>query len=235
MAVDLGVDEGGDGDTLLVSVQIGITEQARRMRRSWKKRLAESNNVEYFHSKDLWNFTNGPFFKAGLNRQERTSLLNDLADCIHEHLATAFTVKVSQKVYNDNTTQVLRSQHGSAYRCCIIQLVSCAYMSLKKMRIRPEVNILIEAGHRNSAGAVLYLNKWRESPPLRGMEDLKFLSVGLGSKKDHPILQAADMLAYCKQQHLIRRDRTIYDALHRKGSRYQPQTLTLGAEHFKEL
>lgn len=50
MAFDLGYDEGGAGDTLLVSVQIALTEQARKLKRQWKAALGD---VEFFHSKDL--------------------------------------------------------------------------------------------------------------------------------------------------------------------------------------
>jgi hypothetical protein len=34
MAVDLGYDESGDGDALIVSMQIGLTEKVRRMNKA---------------------------------------------------------------------------------------------------------------------------------------------------------------------------------------------------------
>jgi hypothetical protein len=63
VAVDLGYDESGAGDILLVSVQVGITEQAKKLKRHWKSRLG---NLEFFHSKDFGNYSHGVFAKAGL-------------------------------------------------------------------------------------------------------------------------------------------------------------------------
>jgi hypothetical protein len=231
MALQLGYDEGGSGDELLVSVQLGITEQAKRFERHWKKRLGR---VEYFHSKDLWNFTKGPFTKAGLSRPERSQLLEDLSDYIHELLCVGITARISQKLYNENTTQDFRSQVGAAYGFTVSSLLLCAYLWMQKINMRSEVNIIIEDGHKNAGGAVLLLNRWKEAPYLENLEGLKILSVGLGSKIDHPILQAADMLAYCKHQHLINGDRAIYDALHRKGSPYHPEAVTLEMDMIRE-
>lgn len=231
MAFDLGYDEGGSGDDLLVSVQIGITQQARRFRRHWRKRLGA---VEYFHSKDLWNFTQGPFTRAGLNRPARELMLSDLSGYIHAHLSLGITAKISQSLYDDNTTQVFRSRIGAAYGFTVSALLVCAYLWMQRMHICPEVNIVIERGHRNASGALLLLDRWRQMPFLQNLEGLKILSVGLGDKSDHPILQAADMLAYSKYQHIIKGDRAIYDALHKRGSRYHPETLTLDLDLIKE-
>jgi hypothetical protein len=87
MAIDLGYDEGGSGDDLLVSVQVGITQQARKLKRRWKARLPEG--LLYFHSKDFGNFSGGVFTKAGLDEAARTVLLKDLASVIHSHMIFA--------------------------------------------------------------------------------------------------------------------------------------------------
>lgn len=53
------------------------------------------------------------------------------------------------------------------------------------------------------------------------------MTVGLGSKKDHPILQTADMLAYSEWQKLTHGDREIWEALHVEGCEYLPGYLDL--------
>ena len=58
MAIDLGYDESFGGDTLIVSAQVGITEQVRGMNRQWKLLLG---SLKYFHSKELNNYTSLKF------------------------------------------------------------------------------------------------------------------------------------------------------------------------------
>ena len=85
MAFDLGYDESGSGDILIVSVQVAITEQARKLKRQWKSRLGLAN-LKHFHAKDFGNYTGGVFTKAGLNQAARHELVNDLAKLIHRHV-----------------------------------------------------------------------------------------------------------------------------------------------------
>jgi hypothetical protein len=56
MAIDLGYDESGSGDTLLVSVQLGVTEQAKKLKRKWRAKLRAAD-VEYFHANEFDNFS----------------------------------------------------------------------------------------------------------------------------------------------------------------------------------
>lgn len=232
MAFDLGYDEGGSGDTLLVSVQVGIVEQARRFKRHWKKRLGD---LAYFHSKDFRNFSGGVFTKAGLDRQEREDLLADLARLVHQHLTVGITTKISQSLYNENTSPDFRSQYGSAYSFCVNMLILAVYVHLGRSNLRSDINILVEDGHRNSAQAVLLLNKWKTAPPVKHLPNLRILTAGLGSKVDHPILQSADMLAYSKYQHVKNGDRVIYDALHAKGTRYERHAFEFNLDLIKEI
>ena len=64
---------------------------------------------------------------------------------------------------------------------------------------------------------------------------VKILSAGLGRKKDHPILQAADMVAYSDWQGLSNGDPTIWDALHRPGIRYKTYRLHADENFIKEF
>ena len=228
MALSIGYDEGGSGDILLVSVQVGITEQAKKLKQKWKQRL---NGVPYFHSIDLWNFQSGVFTDSGLGRAERSALLSNLADLIHDRLIIGLTAKISTKEYLAHTTNHFRSQHGTAYTYCVTTLILMTYLLMKQRGIRTEFNILIENGHRNAMQAVQILDRYKVPQPVP-VPDFKILSVGLGSKVDHPILQAADMLAYCKHQQHTHGDTEIYKALHRIGSPYSTETISLDRRAF---
>ncbi len=154
MAVDLGMDEGGDNaDKLLVSVQVGITEPAKRLKRQWKARLREANDLEYFHSKDFGNRTGGIFSKAGIYGDDRRLLLKDLAGLVHTHLLFGATTRIKVSEYNKLTTQDFRSQIGTAYSFGIDMCLCLAYLVVTEMGIKPEFNILVERGHRNSEQA----------------------------------------------------------------------------------
>ena len=60
MAVDMGFDESGSHDILLVSVQVGVVQRAKKLKTAWKTILRE-NCVPYFHSVDYDNFDKGVF------------------------------------------------------------------------------------------------------------------------------------------------------------------------------
>jgi hypothetical protein len=221
MAIDLGYDESGSGDTLLVSMQLAITEQAKKLKRQWKKRLKESG-VDYFHSVEFDNMSHGVF--AGLTRIERGELLHDLSRLIHQHVTIGITAKITKSVYDQKTTQVFRSRWGTAYTFTIQMLVSCAYIYAKRFSLRPDFNILIEDGHRHAGQAIQSLHHTKKAGLTYAIPS-RVLNVGLGSKVDHPILQAADMLAYSVWQMRSDGDLTIYDAMHPEVSLYRPESI----------
>jgi hypothetical protein len=207
MAIDLGYDESGSEDTLLVSMQLGVTEQAKRLKRKWKARLRDAG-VEFFHAKEFGNFSHGVF--SGMGRNERRELLRDLSKVICQHLSIGITAKITKSIYEQKTTQAFRSRWGTAYTFAIQMLVTSAYIYADHSHLHPEFNILIEDGHRHAAQAVESLNATKMAG-LASEIPSKILSIGLGSKLDHPILQAADMLAYSVWQKITDRDLTIYD------------------------
>jgi hypothetical protein len=222
MAVDLGFDEGGSGDTLLVSVQVGVTEQARKFKKQWTRRLGD---LVYFHSKDFNNYTSGVFTKAGLTRPQRQVLLKDLAQLIRSRLFLGIIGKVSKSEYDENTTQDFRSLHGTAYGFLILMCMLVTYHRVADLEMSPEFNILVEDGHRNSQQVAQILKK------LQLPSGVKILTSGLGSKKDHPILQASDMLAYSQWQGVINGDQTIWTALHRPETvQYRPWVIDCDSE-----
>jgi len=204
MAVDLGFDESGSGDTLLVSVQVGITEQAKKLKKHWNRRLG---TLEYFHSKDFNNYTSGIFTKAGLTRPQRHTLLKDLAQIIRNRLFLGITSRVIKSQYDQNTSQEFRSRHCTAYGFLIYICVNLAAQLAAELDIKPDFNILVEDGHRNAQQVAQGLKR------LLLPEGVRILTSGLGSKKDHPILQASDMFAYSQWQGISNGDPTIWMAL----------------------
>jgi hypothetical protein len=237
MAFDLGYDEGGADDTLLVSVQIAVTQQARKLKRQWKSALGP---VPFFHSKDLWNFSHGVFTDAGLDRQQREQLLKELRKIIHRHLALGVTAKISKKLYNSLTTNEFRSRWGTAYSFAVNMLILCAYLEQNKGRGEEsypwppvDVNVIIEDGHRNSNQALEIMQDAKNIPKEKRM--LNVLTAALGSKPDHPILQAADMLAYAEWKEICDRPSDLHFVLYSPTSRYRVARFECTAEVINEM
>lgn len=219
MAIDIGYDESGNGDILVVSAQLAFIEQAKKLKRQWKALLG---NLEYWHSVDFDNYTQGVFSDAGLTRDNRGELLKDLAKRIHRHAIGGVSALVSISEYDRIIPKesVFRARTGTAYGFLISECLNYAHALLSHLGIGSDLNILIEDGHRNSQQAFQILGELKRVPPERLPIPVRILTVGLGSKVDHPILQAADMLAYCQWQHtLINGDRDIWNALHKPGMR----------------
>src|SRR5687767_11887471 len=103
-AFDLGYDESGEGNSLIVSLQLSTVERAKKLKKHWHTKLG---SVEYFHSKEFNNFSKGVF--AGLNRDERLVLLDNLGTLVHRHIRAGFTVRMNTVLYEQLTTQDFRS------------------------------------------------------------------------------------------------------------------------------
>ena len=241
MAIDLGFDEGGDADKLLVSVQVGITEPAKRLKRQWRSLLREANDLKYFHSKDFGNYKGGVFSKAGLDRNERHTLLRDLSSLVHNHLLFGITTRVKVSEYDRLTTQDFRSQIGTAYSFAVDMCLCGAYAVATEMGLKPEFNLLIEKGHRNSEQAAQILvdvqnipRKLIEENPDK-LINMTILTARLGEKKDHPILQSADMIAYSEWQGLSGGDPAIWNAMNRQGLRYKTYRFHANEEVIREF
>jgi len=210
--IDLGYDEGGAGEILLVSLQFGDTSELRTLKEKWNIRLG---NVAYFHSKEFKNISDGVF--SGLDRGKRLSLLNDLSDLIHKHIDLGVTVRIDIKLYDSITTQAFRSNWGTAYSYAAQMGLLLARNVLKEWGAKEEhVNILIEEGHRNVVQVVeqfLHLKKENEFWQVN--------EVGFASKKNNAILQAADMLAYGEWANMKGQANEIYNVLHIDKGSYQ--------------
>lgn len=227
MAIDLGYDESGHGDRLLISMQLAITDQAKKLKRQWDKRL-KKDSIPYFHAKEFSNYSYGVF--AGLDRAQRLKLLNNLSKLSQQHLSIGITAKITKTAYDKRTTQPFRSRWGTAYTFAIQMLVASAYLYAEHRNLQPEFNILIEDGHKHSQQALQSLQETKKAGLVFAIPS-RILTLGLGSKVDHPILQAADMLAYSEWRNMQHADDlAIYQAMHPVNSTYQPEFIDFDGE-----
>jgi hypothetical protein len=219
VALDIGFDESGAGDVLLVSLQLGTVQRARKLKTRWKAEL-EKVGLPFFHSKDFKNFSGGIFKK--LTVEQRTKLLEVLTAIVRKRLSIGYTGKVTISLFDSKSDNTLRARWGTAYSFAIQMLLLVTRLWLDDHKLGADVNILVEDGHKNSNQIIEILHHGKTTDPA-----LNIMTVGLGSKKDHPILQAADMLAYSEWQKLTRGDRDIWEALHVEGCQYLPGYLDL--------
>jgi hypothetical protein len=226
LAIDLGFDESGSGDILLVSMQLAVREQAKKLHRQWEKALNETG-IKYFHSKEFGNFSHGVF--TGISRDERQRLLTELTCLVSRHLSIGITGKVTKSIYDQKTTKEFRSRWGTAYTFAIQMLVVSAYLYADHFSLRPDFNVFLEYGHRHAAQAIQGLHDTKKAGCAFAIPS-RLLNIGLGSKQDYPILQAADMLGYSEWQKQIGGDLTIYNAIHPSGSVYNPEYVDFDLE-----
>jgi hypothetical protein len=148
-------------------------------------------------------------------------LLGDLSKLIHRHLLFAVTAGVSLKEYEANTTHKFRSQMGTAYAFLIDMCLLSAHAFLDEFRLKSDFNILIESGHRNAGQVAQILTQLKNLPASVTPLPIRILTAEFGEKRDHPILQSADMVAYSDWQGGSNGDPTLWNALHPKGIRYR--------------
>lgn len=180
------------------------------------------------------------FTKAGLSRQERECLLRDLRKIIHRHVTVGVTARISKTLYDSLTSNEFRSRWGTAYSFAVNMLMLCAYLEFNRDRSEQDypwppvdINVLIEDGHRHSRQALEIVQDGKNIP-----EEKRFvtvLSAGLGSKKDHPILQAADMLAYAEWQEICERRSDLHAVLYSPTSSYRVARFECTAEVIEEM
>jgi hypothetical protein len=221
MAVDLGYDESGDETIIIVSMQLCTVQKSRKFKKVWKAELKKAQ-IPFFHTIDFAKIDSGIF--KHLNHKKRQALLQTLSQLIRVRFNIGISVIVDIEKYNSKTNQPFRSKWGTAYSHAVHMLVLASHVYCEQFGLGSDVNILIEAGHRNSAQVLKIL---RDVQTLNGRPEalLNIVTVGTGNKKDNPILQAADMLAYSEWRNLKNGKMEIYGALHREGSKYQARVI----------
>jgi hypothetical protein len=96
VVIDVGIDEGGSGDTFVVSGIIGQTSHMKKLDRKWKETL-KWYGVDYFHGKEHWNRRARPYH--GINVRKRRALLTELVRLIHKYAHVGVTVYVNEHKY----------------------------------------------------------------------------------------------------------------------------------------
>jgi hypothetical protein len=214
LMLDYGFDESGKGDILIVSAQIGRTDRLSRFSRKWQTVLGKAG-IEYFHSKDYGNLDKGIF--RGLSAKDRLRLLGRLCGLIHAFVDVGFSAQICISEYKRLTTPEFRSRWGSPYSYAAQVVALSAYSYLKDKGLdREPVNILFEWGHKNVGQAINQFSEVAKS----GSTFLRVKTCGGGAKKDNPILQAADMLAYSQWQRFQGQEHDIYNELNAEGVPY---------------
>lgn len=224
MAVHLEFDESGSADVILVSMQIATLERAKKLKRAWNSELKKAK-VKYFHAVDFKKAVGEGVF-GHLERMERTVLLGKLSGFIRSKAEIGLSSWVNIKQYDQQTTSDYRAEFGTAYTHAINTLMLGAHLYCEAFHLGHDVHILIEDGHKNSDQAAGILKDMQKA---NGHPDALFniMTVGTGCKKDSPLLQSADMLAYGEWQKLSNGRQEIYNALHVEGSKYKPEILNV--------
>ena len=174
----------------MVSAIVGNTGIRRKLDTEWKRELV-SSGVDYFHAKEHWNGSSKPYH--GISRAERDKLLNQLVRHTQHRVLFGVSSFVDEVEYRTSASDRFRSQYGSPYGFAFQTLMVTIYMRLLKLgRANQPINILIEDGHKNAQQAIGFVKEKTE----RGPGGLTVEAYGLGGKKDNPILQAADLLAF---------------------------------------
>ncbi len=197
LMIDMFFDESGNAKKhlLVVSAYLGPTGDMRKLTRKWKTHLKDYG-VEYFHAKDYRKRHSGVF--KHLSRTKRKELLDKLLKLIERYAEAGITARINTDEYKRLTTPVFRSQWGAPYPFCVQLILLRLALILhedKRSGRKPDhpVNVLIEDGHTNAQQALDMLNRQHSA--------IRIVSRGFGKKKDHPLFQAADLLAYSSSDH----------------------------------
>lgn len=191
VVIDIGIDESQSGSMLVVSAIVGNTRSMRKLDSEWRRELNQSG-VDYFHAKDHWNPKASAYH--GINKDARERLLNKLVRHLHRRFLFGASAIIDQEQYRNLNSDRFRSQYGSPYgwgfQLVMLQVLLELHM---QERLNQPVNILIEDGHKNCQQVIGLI---KEKTLKSSQKGLLVNSYGLGCKLKHPILQAADLLAF---------------------------------------
>jgi hypothetical protein len=166
--LDYGFDEGGRGDTLLISLQIGNTASVRRLQRQWQSVLKRFG-LGFFHSKD-YDKEAGQGVFGSIGRAERRRLLGQLTRLVHKHLLFGLTANLDTAMYESETTARFRSDYGSAFSFAV-QMALFAANRYLDLEARP-INILIARGTSKSKSGTGTIRGHTTKDPCAQHQDL---------------------------------------------------------------
>jgi hypothetical protein len=207
--IDWGMDESGDPNQkmLVVSAVIGQSSRMRKLERRWLIDL-ERYGVDYFHARKHWNLSAGCYHHISVRK--RKELLAGLSASIGKYCVASLGAEISISEFEASVSPRFKNTFGSAYAYGVnLLLVMTRLLLGRTSDTHQAINILIEDGHRNANQAIEQISIWGQKPGAV----LKISSCGLGDKKSHPILQAADLIAYGWWQFKSGTDPRMFSAL----------------------
>ena len=177
---------------------------------AWKSCLREYD-LPYFRMKDFRNPRSRLI--RHLSEHQREELLSILLGLIQRYAVIGVSCRINPDEYCSLVTPLFRSLFGSAYAVAV-QL--CTLILDRFLNAIPgrghTLSVLLEDGHQNALDAVKHLRDYKdESIPVDASQlsqEINIIgelapppvilgAVGLGGKRNHPPLQAADILAHC--------------------------------------
>jgi hypothetical protein len=190
VVIDIGIDESGAKNLLVVSALAGQTARMKKMSKAWTASL-ERVGVDYFHAKEHWNRRSKAYH--GISVTKRRWLLQQCVKHIHKYSMAGFSVAIDSKEFDRITDQRFKTEWGSSYSFAIqLMFIMIHFYLRKRSALQEPVNILIEDGHKNSKQIIEIIQNGKRKKG--GF--IKIGAYGLGGKIGNPILQAADLLAY---------------------------------------
>jgi hypothetical protein len=207
--IDWAMDESGDPNQkiLVVSAVMGQTSCMKKLTRRWLIDL-DRYGVDYFHARKHWNQSAGCYHR--ISARKRRELLTGLSANIGKYCIASFGAEINIEEFEKNASQRFKNTFGSAYAYGVnlLLIMTRVFLSLTG-DTHQDINILIEDGHKNANQAIEQISTWKRKPGAV----LKISSYGLGDKKSHPILQAADLVAYGWWQFKAGTDPRMFSAL----------------------
>ena len=216
--------------------------------------ILQKNSLTHFHAKDLPNGHSKLY--RNLSFRAREQLVEELTQVIIDHVDMGIAVMMSPDDWNACTTDVFRSQHGSAYGICMqLLLLLASAILMKPEGQEPErVDVFLEDGHANADDAILRVGYYKDDtepveilsgaqirhrPEISPGEYIqipeqtpfrtRFMRIGqrgLAPKVATKPVQAADLFAYLTSNLLRPAGRAIFSAFNRLG-RQKPHWLSV--------
>jgi hypothetical protein len=186
MIVEGYFDESGDLDVqpgiFCISGYFIAPDAARAMHADWVVML-EKYQLGFFHMVDCAHGNEG---FAHLTNQERIDSVTECIALIKKYVLEGFSVFANGASYKPTRDDVT-----DAYTDCADGCVKALELFLNEMRINGKIGFFFEKGHDRAGAAYNYLAKHIHRPS----DTLRF-----ASKREIPLLQAADLLAWqsCK-------------------------------------
>ena len=208
------LDESGHDNRLLLIA--GLVSEAARwvLFTNECERIKAHFKIPYIHATELLNLKKRRLY-GHLTANERSQLLGTLLSAIRDHAEFSLCSAVIPVEYNSITTPEWRARNGTAYSLCVSGvLIGLAEWLKRVSRQSHLVRIILEDGHAHSGEAVETVTGFKTStddldlPTIGDQPTSSLLKIGclLGTKATMPPLWAADLVAYCTYDQIIRRD-----------------------------